>query len=249
MSIKDSDIHKGHRQRMRRKFIEHGSRAFDTYELLEMLLYHVIPYKDTNPVSKNLLAELGSLDGVFEADSDALMRVEGVGRGACEFIKAISELTATRHLDAAARRGPVVYDDFDRVGDLLLRTFDTTRQSVGMVLFDNRMGLIGAKVLYELDFESAAIKAEPFIDYALLNRASVAITAHTHPDGPRFPTSGDVETNRMIMKELSKVGVAHAEHYVLCGDRYTGMLGRPRLMLAESPSAELERFLDSRRGE
>lgn len=247
MSIRDCDVHKGHRQRMRRKFAEHGSRAFDTYELLEMLLYHVIPYKDTNPVSKNLLAELGSLDAVFEADRAELMRVEGIGMGACEFIESISELTAKRHLEAAAKNAFRIYDDFDSVGDLLIQTFDTTKQSVAMLLFDNRMGLIGSKVMYELDFESAAIKVEPFIDYAMLKRASIAITAHTHPNGPAFPTAGDVETNRMIMKELNRVGVSHVEHYVLSDGRYVGMLGRPRLMLSEPPSAELERFLNSRR--
>ena len=61
--IDDSRIHEGHRQRMRSKLLTHGQRIFDTYELLEMLLYHVIPYKDTNPISKRLLAAFG--DGSF----------------------------------------------------------------------------------------------------------------------------------------------------------------------------------------
>ena len=75
MSQKPSDIHKGHRQRMRAKLIRNSDRVFDTYELLEMLLYHVIPYKDTNPVSKNLLSRFGSLEGIFKASKDELTEV------------------------------------------------------------------------------------------------------------------------------------------------------------------------------
>ena len=55
-SVKDTkakNIHKGHRQRMREKLVRAGDVAFNTYELLEMLLYYVIPYKDTNPISQS----------------------------------------------------------------------------------------------------------------------------------------------------------------------------------------------------
>ena len=46
--IEGKMIHKGHRQRMREKLFSHGSRVLQSYELLEMLLYYVIPYKNTN---------------------------------------------------------------------------------------------------------------------------------------------------------------------------------------------------------
>ena len=51
----DELVHKGHRKRMRRKFADFGAKVFDTYELLEMLLYYTVPVKDTNPLSKKLL--------------------------------------------------------------------------------------------------------------------------------------------------------------------------------------------------
>ena len=69
--IDDSRVHDGHRGRMRSKLLAHGQRIFDTYELLEMLLYWVIPCRDTNPVAKNLLYAFGSLDGVYENIGDS----------------------------------------------------------------------------------------------------------------------------------------------------------------------------------
>ena len=39
----DAAVHGGHRARMRNKFLRYGAAPFDSYELLEMLLYYVIP--------------------------------------------------------------------------------------------------------------------------------------------------------------------------------------------------------------
>ena len=66
-SMTNDKIHAGHRARMRAKFARNSVDSFETYELLEMLLYHVIPYKNTHPVSKNLLFRFGNIDGVFSA--------------------------------------------------------------------------------------------------------------------------------------------------------------------------------------
>lgn len=37
--------HSGHRERMRKKFIENGFDVFETHEALEMFLYYAIPRK------------------------------------------------------------------------------------------------------------------------------------------------------------------------------------------------------------
>ena len=57
----ESLIHKGHRQRMRDKLLTYGSKVMQSYELLEMLLFYVIPYKNTNPTAKRLILKFGSL--------------------------------------------------------------------------------------------------------------------------------------------------------------------------------------------
>ena len=85
------NLHKGHRQRMREKLARAGEVAFNTYELLEMLLYSVIPYKDTNPVSQRLFMRFGSLHGIFSASIEELTSVEGVGEATARYIKALGE--------------------------------------------------------------------------------------------------------------------------------------------------------------
>ena len=73
-------VHEGHRERLRRRFIEHGLENFDDVNVLELLLFYVRPRQDTNETAHRLIDYFGSIDRVFDARIDDLERVEGVGR-------------------------------------------------------------------------------------------------------------------------------------------------------------------------
>ena len=242
MTLGNGEIHKGHRERMRRKLEAHGARTFDSYELLEMLLYHVIPYKDTNPVSKNLLNRFGSLSGVFSAEREELLTVDGIGAAAADLIIAVGEFVRGG-ADSESNLSPL--DDYAAVGKLLVRHFEGVKTpTVAMLLLGNNMNFIGIKNLYELDYSSGAVRPEPFIEYALSNRAAIAIIAHLHPFGPLFPTAGDIATNNLIADALADASVTLAEHYVVSGESFVGTMKHLQYAFCQSP--ELDRFLRSR---
>ena len=85
-------IHSGHRKRMRNKFIDHGREIFNTHELLEMLLFHAVKYKNTNTIARNLLLRFSTLDGVLSASREELIAIPDFG-----------EITADCVLDFFAR--------------------------------------------------------------------------------------------------------------------------------------------------
>ncbi|MDI2111899.1 UPF0758 domain-containing protein [Commensalibacter nepenthis] len=78
----------GHRGRMRAKLLQKGGQALEDYELLEMLLYLVIPRRDTKPLAKHLMNSFGSLDGLFSAPAEQLEK-EKISQ---EFIQVIDFL-------------------------------------------------------------------------------------------------------------------------------------------------------------
>lgn len=240
----DSKIHHGHRGRMRRKLLDNGARTFDTYELLEMLLYHVIPYKDTNPVSKKLLSHFGSLDGVFKAKRNELLCVDGVGYAVADFLVTVGGLMSVdkSETDAASK---LCFDSNKKIGRFFVEYFTKLPKGsqVVMLALDNRMHFIGVKVICDAEYDTAAIHDKPFVDYALSTRASVAIVAHSHCYGPRFPSPGDIQTNRFLQKALMGLGVNLVESYVISGYSYTPSMSNERFMIFRTP--ELERFVKS----
>ena len=55
---KQKNDKKGHRERIRKKFLERGIKSLSNYELLEFLLFYCNAQKDTKSVAKNILKEL-----------------------------------------------------------------------------------------------------------------------------------------------------------------------------------------------
>lgn len=243
--IPDNRIHYGHRARMRSKLMTHGAKIFDTYELLEMLLYYTVPYKDTNPISKQLLHAFSSLDGVLSADKEKLLSVLGVGEHTADLIRTVGAMSAILGAETPVNKEET-YSGYTRTADFLISKLKaSTEKKVVAMYLDNAMRLLSYEVIATgLDYDSAGIKPRAFIDGALRNRASVIITAHNHPYGSPYPTPGDRETNRLITDALRAAGVMHAEHYVISGERFFGMtceLGRHLFHSAELSAFEKER--------
>lgn len=245
--INEKHIHDGHRSRMRAKLIRHGAEIFDTYELLEMLLYHVIPYKDTNPISKQLLDKFGSLDGVLRASREELMSVNGVGKRVAELICEAGDCFDILGVDLVKtpRESFKVYSRAGRYFAELFAGYDGPR--VALMLLDNNMRCISCEVIYSLDYDSGEVVPKPFIDRAMRARASVAITAHSHPYGPLFPTEGDRATNLLVTNTLKSVGVSHVEHFVVSGSRFIGVMRGGWQGL--SAHSDIDEFYKSKREE
>ncbi|NLK36490.1 MAG: hypothetical protein GX299_00180, partial [Epulopiscium sp.] len=72
------NIHKGHRQRVRERYLQEGGDSFADHELLELILFSCIPMKDTNELAHLLLKEFGSLSLLIEAKPQDIVKRCGV---------------------------------------------------------------------------------------------------------------------------------------------------------------------------
>ena len=70
--------HDGHRQRMKDRFLTSGLSGFSDHEILELLLFYALPYRDTNDLAHTLVSRFGSWVQVVDADYADLTAVPGV---------------------------------------------------------------------------------------------------------------------------------------------------------------------------
>ena len=92
-SIKKS-VHAGHRERMRERIREHGLETLQAHEVLEYMLYFIIPKRDVNPMAHALLERFKTLDAVFEASVEELTETQGIGSVTADYLKSFGELIA-----------------------------------------------------------------------------------------------------------------------------------------------------------
>lgn len=88
------ELHKGHRERLRNRFMETDGAGFFRHEIIELLLFYIIPRANTNETAHMLVEKSGdSISNLFESDIDELCSIKGVGENTALFIKFMSELS------------------------------------------------------------------------------------------------------------------------------------------------------------
>lgn len=117
--MSSSNIHSNHRERLRRRFQEEGLDNFDDHQVLELLLFHVIPRDDTNPIAHLLMKRFGSLSAVLEADPKDLASVGGIGEKSSLFLAMLPQLTRRYFRDRVLRDRPKL-DSSEAVTDYLI---------------------------------------------------------------------------------------------------------------------------------
>ena len=92
----DHDSVKGHRKRVKEKFLKTNFEGWHDYEILEFILFFSIPRIDTKPIAKELIKKFGSLKEVLLADTDKLKEifkdVDGVGDNTIYFFRFINRM-------------------------------------------------------------------------------------------------------------------------------------------------------------
>ena len=86
-------VHKGHRGRVKDKFLSNGLDCFSDHEVIEFLLFYSIPRINVNETAHRLIEKFGSLRGVLEARYEDLLTVEGIGENSATLIRFAAELS------------------------------------------------------------------------------------------------------------------------------------------------------------
>lgn len=212
-------VHKGHRERRREQFYNHGADAFADHELLELLLFYGIARKDVNALAHTLINQFGSLDAVFSAPIEALEAVDGIGKQTAVLIKLVPQLMNRAQL--ALLKNDVPLDTVERIGEFFSKLFvcETNEVMYQLCLDAKGRKLLCAKVA-EGDPSSVALNLRRIVQNALKCNAMMVAIAHNHPSGVALPSHGDKIATQQIAEALCAVNVQLVDHIVVAGNDY-----------------------------
>ena len=223
------NIHDGHRERMKKRFEEHGLENFDDHSVLELLLFYALPRADVNPIAHALMIKFGSLSAVFDAPVDELAAVSGIGSNTAVFIKLIPQVSR-RYLVSRSSFDDIL-DATKKAGDYLVPRFYAERDEiVYMVCLDAKCKVLNCKLLFRGSVNSANVSIRKIVENALLYNSTSVIIAHNHTSGIALPSQEDKETTRRIEEALRAVDIVLADHIIVADDDFnsladTGLFG------------------------
>jgi DNA repair protein RadC len=134
------DSHKGHRKRLREKFVASGLEGFHDYEVVELLLTLGSPRRDCKPQAKEAIRRFKTLRGVLEASPEDLRQIDGIGPHNAFGIKLVQAVARQFLKDKIIARP--VYSSSQEIFDYLYHSMRDLKKEVFKVLYLNSQNQI-----------------------------------------------------------------------------------------------------------
>jgi len=212
------NIHAGHRERLKNKFIRLGAEGLEEHELLELLLFYAIPQKNTNPIAHALIEKFGSLVNVINADIKELTEVSGIGMHAATLIKLQASLAKVYYTTVPKKK---CLRSIGEASEYIVNHLYEYKSEVFYVFaLDVNLGLLGHKLIAEGDIDKVSVDVKKVVSFALDVRAAYLILAHNHPNGAAVPSYADIAMTKQIVSVLSSLGVGVCDHIITSGRNF-----------------------------
>jgi len=215
-------VHEGHRERLRKRFLEEGLDHFSDIQALELALFYCIPRVDTNPISHALLDRFGTLAQVLEAPVEELKKVPGMGERSATFLHLITEFG--RYYLVSRTADMKILPTLEQCAEYMLPLFYGRRlETVFLLCLDAKCKVLSCKEIAEGDVNSTGISVRKVVETALGANATSVVLAHNHPSGVAVPSGEDIQTTRKITAALAAVDVQLVDHIVVADHDYVSM--------------------------
>ncbi|MBR1737248.1 MAG: hypothetical protein IJ736_09575 [Firmicutes bacterium] len=220
MSDKEKiNVHKGHRERVRERFIKEGNLdSFQDHELIEFLLFYAIKMRDTNDLAHRMIDRFGSLHELFNASPKELTEKCGVSENTAVLISIIPHL-CRRYLRSSWDRDNFKIESSKAASkyfDALLAGLDY--ETFYMVGLDVRKRIKCTVKISQGNITGAKVYVDKVMSEALLHKVKFVIIGHNHPGLTRSPSEADIDSTRKIKIALDAVGIKLVDHIIVCGE-------------------------------
>lgn len=213
MSEEEKNLHKGHRQRMLKKYLEHGIDCFEDHEILEIFLFTAYSRRNTNDISHKLIDKFGSLEGVLQAGFEELQEVEDVGVTAAALISFMKDFARRYSKDDFCG---LKLDTSNAVRDFCYNLLKGNANEVAHVLFlDGSLNLIGESEISRGGADSVDFDLRHIVMRAIKTQCSNVILTHNHPQGILLPSAADVAATRRVAQSLGNLGINLIDHIIV----------------------------------
>lgn len=207
-------VHDGHRQRLMKKL---DSNTLLPHEELEMLLFYVLPRRDTNGLAHALLESFGSLRAVFDASVEQLCRVDGIGLQAASFLSLMGKVAR-------------------RIGELPTCTYEGRFENLRFITFarteyanekhevaDVYLLKKGGEILRRQRFSgerifSVEVLPSEMAQLLVDEQAAGIVLVHNHPCGNAVPSQADDDATRRCQLLCSCHNVLFCDHLICASD-------------------------------
>lgn len=217
------NVHEGHRDRLRKEFLNHGfDKNTPSHKMLELLLFYCIPRIDTNEIAHKMINRYKNLAGVLDAPVSELAEFKGMTERSALLLKLIMPM-AQRYLNDKAEDKPT-FKNLDEIGKYIVEQYlGAIHEKAGLLCMDAKCKLISFDFIAEGDISSVGISIRELMRHVLEQEACIVVLCHNHPGGVALPSRGDTNFTALAADSLSKIGVHLLDHIIVAANDFVSL--------------------------
>ncbi|MGL4239832.1 MAG: RadC family protein [Beijerinckiaceae bacterium] len=220
----EADDVRGHRERLRQRFLAGGADPLPDYELLELVLFQCIPRKDVKPLAKQLIARFGSFAEVLGAPLERLNEFENLKGVPAVNLKVFAAAAQRITKGGVAKRK--VLSSWSSVIDYCRTSMAFAEREEFRILFlDKRNQLIADEVQQRGTVDHTPVYPREIVRRALELSATALILVHNHPSGDPAPSQADIRMTLDIRDIARPLGIAIHDHVIVGRNGHASLRG------------------------
>ncbi len=214
-----NNSHAGHRDRMRKRFLQEGPDGFADHELLEMLLYGVIPRGNTNEIAHDLLETFGSFTNIISADPYEIAKISGVGLNTGAYLSLLHEIFRRFEKERLDEK-PALVSSTAAIKYCLSLASNCLRERFYLVCLDSRRNVLHTAMISEGSLLGSNVLPRDVVQAAMRYRATGVIFCHNHPGGRAYPSNDDIGLTLELKKLLKALEIEVIDHVIVAERNY-----------------------------
>lgn len=221
---KKENVHEGHREKLRNRFIkDKGFENFEDHQILELLMFYSYVRRDTNPLAHELLDHFGSLKGVLEARPEQLKMVHGISDQTATLISMVVPLTRVWH--RCAMESPERIGNSREAESYCLSILAGERtERFYVVSLNAQCYVLGRRKISEGSLSEVSAYPRMVMETALNYNAHSVLLCHNHPGGTCAPSPEDITSTIQLQQLLNGVGILVLDHIIVANDKTYSMI-------------------------
>lgn len=201
-------------ERPREKLLTLGPKYLSDAELIAIFLRTGVRGKTALDISRDLLANVGSLKKLFNAEPDFFYQQPGLGKAKLAMLKAALEL-GRRYLEEDLPIGEMLRNSETTKRFLSGKLKSYPHEVFACLFLNNRHGVLGFEELFHGTLTETSVYPREVVKRCLAYNAAKVILAHNHPSGNPQPSQADKDITRLLKEALAVVDIQIIDHIVV----------------------------------
>ena len=215
----DASFHAGHRQRARERFMLNPDKTTD-YDLLELILFLIIPRADTKPIARKLINKYKTIKNLFNANVDDISTC-GISGTAFKYIQTLMQTWQKRILSQNLDQNSKTFDQLDDVIEYCCNSIGMlASEEFHILFFNDTLQLIADETFGSNGVASVSLNMREIVQKCIKNLAHSVILCHNHPNGELNPSPDDIQLTNSVKETLEAIDVNVIDHIIVANDNY-----------------------------